>query len=97
MIGIAFLLLPDLAVVEEHDELPERRVGIFRHARGDALDLVARRLFLGMRFGSFVAAELFRRRLLLLTGAEQSAEVESEPGLLFLLGRFAAHGFRRFG
>ncbi len=38
MIGFALYLPPNLAIVQKHDEFPERRIGVLRHPCGNAVD-----------------------------------------------------------
>jgi hypothetical protein len=84
------LLAPDLAVVQEHDEFAERREGVFRHARRDAVDLWRlgrRRPAAGWgRRRKLVAAELLRRGLLAGAVPKSAADIEAEPGFLLLFG-----------
>ena len=95
VIGIALKLLPDLIVVQEYDELSERVHRIVGNLRRDAVDRARWRRFIGRRRRrrQTLAAELLRGLLLRRRGAEEIADIETEPG--FLLGFRRRVGSRR--
>src|SRR6185437_10362225 len=95
-IRIALKLTPHLAVVQEHDELAERRERHLGYTSRDAVDLALLDFARGLCLRSPLFSELLRRRRR-GTPSEKIAEIEPEPGFLLLFAWRPIQAGRRRG